>query len=323
MQPMGPAPKTTTVSPSSMPSCSWALVCTCAAWLARGRGSPSDRHPSGCSGAADALDVVRREAWNELRRLPDQAAAKTFKSCPLGAAETTGDLTDDQSATVRDCAPAVAACGAATPSRRRFARSSPVIWTKTPWPRCSTGGAPKPPARLAPFVKVAKTIRTFREGILAAINLGINNARPEGLNSHVRLITRRAYGFHSAEAALSLVMLSCGPIQLRLPHERLTARPTSMPSANCWLGSRHVVQDYCVAPTSGNPVRAGLVRLGEPAGRWVLLACVLGSALAFIDGTVVNIALPRIGQALDADAAGLQWTVNAYTLTLAAFILLA
>lgn len=79
----------------------------------------------------------------------------------------------------------------------------------------------------------------------------------------------------------------------------------------------------CVAPTSGDPVRAGLVRLGEPAGRWVLLACVLGSALAFIDGTVVNIALPRIGQALDADAAGLQWTVNAYTLTLAAFILLA
>ena len=65
------------------------------------------------------------------------------------------------------------------------------------------------------------------------------------------------------------------------------------------------------------------MRLGEPAGRWVLLACVLGSALAFIDGTVVNIALPRIGQALDADAAGLQWTVNAYTLTLAAFILLA
>jgi MFS family permease len=49
---------------------------------------------------------------------------------------------------------------------------------------------------------------------------------------------------------------------------------------------------------------------------------VLGSALAFIDATVVNIALPRVGEALDADAAGLQWTVNAYTLTLAAFILL-
>jgi len=60
-----------------------------------------------------------------------------------------------------------------------------------------------------------------REGILAAIELGVNNARAEGLNNHVRLITRRAYGFHSAHAALALVMLSCGPIELHLPHERV------------------------------------------------------------------------------------------------------
>ena len=78
-----------------------------------------------------------------------------------------------------------------------------------------------------------------------------------------------------------------------------------------------------MAATSGDPTGARLVRFDEPAGRWVLLATVLGSALAFIDGTVVNIALPRIGASLDANAAGLQWTVNAYTLTLAAFILLA
>jgi EmrB/QacA subfamily drug resistance transporter len=54
----------------------------------------------------------------------------------------------------------------------------------------------------------------------------------------------------------------------------------------------------------------------------VLLATVLGSALAFIDATVVNIALPRIGADLGADAAGLQWTVNGYTLSLASLILL-
>ena len=66
----------------------------------------------------------------------------------------------------------------------------------------------------------AKTIRKFRDGILAAIRLKINNARAEGLNNHVRLITRRAYGFHSPKAALALVMLSCGPIQLHLPHEQ-------------------------------------------------------------------------------------------------------
>ena len=37
------------------------------------------------------------------------------------------------------------------------------------------------------------------------------------------MIIRRAYGFHSAEAALALVMLSCGPIELTLPHERSAA----------------------------------------------------------------------------------------------------
>ncbi|MEV8504178.1 DHA2 family efflux MFS transporter permease subunit [Actinoplanes sp. NPDC051475] len=64
------------------------------------------------------------------------------------------------------------------------------------------------------------------------------------------------------------------------------------------------------------------VRYRTAAGRWVLLATVLGSSLAFIDATVVNIALPTIGEDLDASAAGLQWTVNGYALSLAALILL-
>ena len=64
------------------------------------------------------------------------------------------------------------------------------------------------------------------------------------------------------------------------------------------------------------------LRLGQASGRWVLLAAVLGSGLAGIDATVVNIALPAIGADLHAGFAGLQWTINAYTLTLASFILL-
>ncbi|GAA4538016.1 MFS transporter [Pseudonocardia xishanensis] len=66
----------------------------------------------------------------------------------------------------------------------------------------------------------------------------------------------------------------------------------------------------------------GGLRLGTPAGRWVLLATVLGSGLAMLDGTVVNVALAHIGEDLDAGFSGLQWTVNAYTLGLAALILL-
>ena len=65
-----------------------------------------------------------------------------------------------------------------------------------------------------------------------------------------------------------------------------------------------------------------VVRYSTPAGRWVLLATVLGSSLAFIDSTVVNIALPAIGRDLNVDAAGLQWTVNGYSLSLASLILL-
>ncbi|WP_173162712.1 MFS transporter [Phytohabitans suffuscus] len=65
-----------------------------------------------------------------------------------------------------------------------------------------------------------------------------------------------------------------------------------------------------------------MVRYAEAAGRWVLLATVLGSGLTFLDATVVNIALPRIGEEFGAGAAALQWTVNGYTLSLAALILL-
>ena len=69
-------------------------------------------------------------------------------------------------------------------------------------------------------------------------------------------------------------------------------------------------------------VEAGELRMGTPAGRWVLLTTVLGSGIVMIDGTVVNVALERIGTELAADFASLQWTVNAYTLTLASLILL-
>ncbi|PWN04690.1 MFS transporter [Nocardioides silvaticus] len=64
------------------------------------------------------------------------------------------------------------------------------------------------------------------------------------------------------------------------------------------------------------------LRMGSARGRWVLLTTVLGSGLAMLDATVVNVALGRIGEDLDAGFAGLQWTINAYTLTLAALILL-
>ncbi|MEV0143641.1 MULTISPECIES: MFS transporter [unclassified Nonomuraea] len=66
----------------------------------------------------------------------------------------------------------------------------------------------------------------------------------------------------------------------------------------------------------------GHIQLSSARGRWILAATVLGSGLTLLDSTIVNVALPFLGKELDAGMAGLQWTVNAYTLTLAGLILL-
>ncbi|WP_212911047.1 MFS transporter [Streptomyces sp. TS71-3] len=66
----------------------------------------------------------------------------------------------------------------------------------------------------------------------------------------------------------------------------------------------------------------GTIRLSSATGRWVIATTVLGSSMALLDSTIVNVALPRIGRDLNADVALLQWIVNAYTLTLAGLILL-
>jgi EmrB/QacA subfamily drug resistance transporter len=74
--------------------------------------------------------------------------------------------------------------------------------------------------------------------------------------------------------------------------------------------------------TASTAAEAGELRLTSRPGRWVLAATVLGSSMAMLDGTVVNVALPTIGRQLGASLGGLQWTVTAYTLTLAGLILL-
>src|SRR5213079_3507727 len=64
------------------------------------------------------------------------------------------------------------------------------------------------------------------------------------------------------------------------------------------------------------------VTFKSAAGRWILAVAVLGSGMAFLDGTVVNVALPAIGRDLDASTSALQWILNGYLLTLASLILL-
>ena len=73
-------------------------------------------------------------------------------------------------------------------------------------------------SRLKPFIKLARTIRKHKAGVLAAVELGLSNGRLEALNSKVRLLSHRAYGFHSADALIAMIYLCCAGIQIALPH---------------------------------------------------------------------------------------------------------
>ena len=72
-------------------------------------------------------------------------------------------------------------------------------------------------SRLRPFVRLARTLREHRRGILAAISLGLSNGRLEGLNSKIRLISHRAFGFHSPDPLIALVYLCCSGLIIDLP----------------------------------------------------------------------------------------------------------
>ena len=73
-------------------------------------------------------------------------------------------------------------------------------------------------SRLEPFVKLAKTIRKHRDGILEYVRERLNNGRVEGLNSKTRTIARRSYGFHSASALIAMIFMCCGGIHASLAH---------------------------------------------------------------------------------------------------------
>jgi transposase len=169
----------------------------------------------------DALEELRRDLWQQMRLLPDPAIAKRFKGARWALLKNPDDLTGSQADTLRS----IRRNGGAMwrgyqlkeAGREIFAGDldpTEAIELIDRW--CSRAQR----SRLAPFVKAAATVRKHRDGILAAIRYRLSNGLIEGLNNKVRLIIRRAYGFHSADAALALVMLSCGPIELRLPHER-------------------------------------------------------------------------------------------------------
>lgn len=175
--------------------------------------------------ATKALDKVRRQVWNDMRAL-DGAAAKRFKGARWCLLKNPENLNEDQAATLRKLrrrgGDLWRAYSLKEALRAIFAGDLDEAEVAYLLDRfCSRASR----SGLKPFVTLAQTIRKHRAGILAAVRLGVNNARHEALNRRVRMIVNRAYGFHSAKAAIALVMLTLGPIEHVLPHER-AAIPT-------------------------------------------------------------------------------------------------
>jgi transposase len=170
--------------------------------------------------ANQALDDVRRAYWNELRRAGDAQAAKRFKDSRWCLLKKPEKLTDQQAATLARIKAAGGEVWRAYTLKEAvrgiFQAGLSLEDVEVLIDRLLSRLAR---SRLEPFIRLGRTIRKHRDAILAAIRLGINQGRTEALNNKVRLLTRRAYGFHSAKAALALVLLTCGPITLHLPHE--------------------------------------------------------------------------------------------------------
>ncbi len=167
--------------------------------------------------ATDALDVVRRDVWNDARRAGDTAAARWLKGARYAVWKNPENLTERQRAKL---------AGIQQTNRRLYRayllKEQLRAVFHEPDPDVAAGildgwirWAQR--ARLPSFTKLARTIRGHRAGIIATLRLKLTNARIEAVNTTLRLIVRRAYGFHSAEALISLAMLTVGGLRPDLP----------------------------------------------------------------------------------------------------------
>jgi transposase len=166
--------------------------------------------------ATDALDVVRREVWNDARRAGQRQLAKDLKGARFALWKNPENLTQRQHAKLADI----------QQTNKRLYRAYLLKEQLRQIYRLPTNAAVAlldrwlawaRRCRLAPFVKLAKTITDQRAGILAAIQHGLSNARVEAINTQIRLITRRAFGFHTPQALIALAMLSLAGLCPSLP----------------------------------------------------------------------------------------------------------
>ncbi len=164
--------------------------------------------------ASRAVDEVRRE---EVRSLDDSEAAQVIKGSRYALLKSPWNMTREQKQQLSEIQhnnkrlyrarllnDALAdALEYRQPKRARQALDEWLAWASR--------------SQLQPFVKLARTIRKYKERILAYIKERYSNAIVEGMNNRIRTIARRAYGFHSAEALRSMIFLCLGGIKLNPP----------------------------------------------------------------------------------------------------------
>lgn len=168
-----------------------------------------------------AVDETRREEWRRLTELfPDEA--KEVKGLRWVLLKNPWNLTPTQSARLSSLSQENQRIYRAYLLKESFAdildrRQPNVVREKlVDWISWASR------SRLPAFVKVAKTIRKCLDDIVAYIRHRLTNGLVEGLNNKARLLTRRAYGFHSASAAIAMIMLCCTGIKIAPPGKSLS-----------------------------------------------------------------------------------------------------
>ena len=170
-------------------SCSWRLT----RWTRSAARSGTRRAKRGEVAAAKDLKGARYALWKNPENLTDRQAAKLSSIQKTNARLYRAYLLKEQLRQIYRL-----------PADSAIALLDEwIAWAR----RC----------RLASFVKLARTITTQRAGIVAAIEHGLSNARVEAINTQIRMITRRAYGFHSPSALIALAMLSLAGLCPPLP----------------------------------------------------------------------------------------------------------
>jgi transposase len=173
--------------------------------------------------ASVALDITRREEWNRLRQEHGRKSheAKALKGLRWTLLRDGLTLSEAQQARLSDLQRENKRLYRAYLLKEELGdvldRRQPNVVRAllTRW--CSWASR----SRLDAFVRTAKTIREHMDGIVAYVRHRITNGLVEGLNNKARLLTRRAYGFHSAEAVLALIELCCSGLELHPGHHGL------------------------------------------------------------------------------------------------------